>query len=154
MYKKKSHDHGTLGHLCTLLGRLPQAEDPKKDLHACLDVLTTIFKGHIIAATCQELEMREMDNTLPLAVQINIGNEQKEHSFLLDLASRIVEKYTVVSQAFMNIQVQECGDGDGVYNYARTMCHLASLVMEFTDAWAEGDGERVVRCWRFPPPLL
>ena len=90
-----------------------------------------------------------MDNTLPVAVQINIGNKQKDRSFLLDLASRIVEKYTVVSQAFMNIQVQECGDGDGVYNYACTMCHLASLVMEFTDAWAEGDGEQVVRCWRF-----
>ena len=90
-----------------------------------------------------------MDNTLPVTVQMNIGNEQKGCSFLLDLASRIVEKYTVVSQAFTNIQVQECGDGDGVYNYARTMCHHASLVMEFTDAWAEGDGERVVRCWRF-----
>ena len=27
-------------------------------------------------------------------------------------------------------------------------CHFGSLVMEFRDAWAEGDGERVICCWR------
>ena len=36
-----------------------------------------------------------------------------------------------------------------MYNYARQLCHFSSLAMEFTDAWSEGDGERVIRCWKF-----
>ena len=32
---------------------------------------------------------------------------------------------------------------DGVYNYARILCHFGSLVMELRDAWQEGDGQRV-----------
>ena len=39
-------------------------------------------------------------------------------------------------------------NSDGVYNYARVLCHYASLIMEYRDAWAEGDGERVIRCWK------
>ena len=37
---------------------------------------------------------------------------------------------------------------DGVYNYARVLRHHASLVVEFSDAWREGDGERIMCCWR------
>ena len=29
---------------------------------------------------------------------------------------------------------------DGVYNYARVLCHYAALVAKFTDAWSEGVG--------------
>ena len=35
-----------------------------------------------------------------------------------------------------------------VYNYTKTLCHFASLMVEFRDAWADGDGDRVVRCWK------
>lgn len=35
-----------------------------------------------------------------------------------------------------------------MYSYARVLCHFAALVSEFTDAWGEGDGERVLRCWK------
>ena len=37
---------------------------------------------------------------------------------------------------------------DGVYNYARVLCHYAALVAEFTDYWSEGDGERDIPCWK------
>ena len=33
-------------------------------------------------------------------------------------------------------------------SYTRVLCHFAALVSEFTDAWSEGDGERVLRCWK------
>ena len=35
-----------------------------------------------------------------------------------------------------------------MYNYTRVLCHFAALVLEFTDAWSEGDGERILRCWK------
>lgn len=32
--------------------------------------------------------------------------------------------------------------------FLQGLCHYGSLVMEFRDAWAEGDGDRILRCWR------
>ena len=38
---------------------------------------------------------------------------------------------------------------DGIYNYARILCHYGSLVLEFIDdAWAEGNGDRICTCWK------
>ena len=41
---------------------------------------------------------------------------------------------------------------DGVYNYARVLCHFGSIVMELVDAWAEGDGGQVFWCWQLCLP--
>ncbi len=37
---------------------------------------------------------------------------------------------------------------DRVHNYSQVWCHVASLAMEFTDAWSEGDGVRVLQSWK------
>ncbi len=58
----------------------------------------------------------------------------------------MVEKCTLIDNSFTDKVVTDAGDH--VYNYARVLCHFGALVMEFTDGWAEGDGERVYRCWR------
>ena len=50
-----SRDHGTLSHFCALLGRLPRAKDP------CRDVLFTVLKGHYIAAAYEVLGIRSAD---------------------------------------------------------------------------------------------
>lgn len=39
-----------------------------------------------------------------------------------------------------------------MYNYARALCHFGTLVMEFRDAWAEGDGDRIFQCWQLFMP--
>ena len=36
---------------------------------------------------------------------------------------------------------------DGIHSY-NCLCHFASLVIEFLDAWSEGDGDRICRCWK------
>ena len=41
-----------------------------------------------------------------------------------------------------------------MYNYATVLCHFGASVLEFTDAWAEGDGERIYCCWRLFLPLF
>ena len=38
--------------------------------------------------------------------------------------------------------MKEAGDGN-----AHTLCHYSCLALEFTDAWAEGGGPRILRCW-------
>ena len=144
LYKKKSRDHGTLGHIFSLLGRLPKANDPKKDMHACLDVLMTIMKGYIIATACKELGLKDMDSILSIISQLKMGGEVKNHSFIMDLAIRIVDDYLWMPNAMLNNPVSE--SGDSVYNYSRILCHFGSLVMEFTNAWERGDSEWILRC--------
>ena len=66
------------------------------------------------------------------------------------LASKVVEQCTLVEHAYTDVAVSDAGDH--VHNYARVLWHLGALVLEFTDGWAEGDGERAYRCWRLLLP--
>ena len=60
------------------------------------------------------------------------------------LARKIVNKLTIVSQSFLSKRIPPTNDK--VHSYARLLCHYSSLVM---NAWSEGVGERVIRCWKF-----
>ena len=71
----------------------------------------------------------------------------KQREFVESIAEKVVEKLTLVDSTFITPGVLENTE-DTCYNYARVLCHFGSLVMEFRDAWAEGDGERVQRCWK------
>jgi L1 cell adhesion molecule like protein len=43
---------------------------------------------------------------------------------------------------------------DGVYDYAKDTLVLGLLLMEFNDSIREGDGDRIIRCWKFLLPLF
>ncbi len=43
---------------------------------------------------------------------------------------------------------------DLVAAYSRNLFSLGMLLMEFNDSIREGDGERVIRCWRYFLPLF
>lgn len=62
------------------------------------------------------------------------------------MAEKVVNRCSLTDSAFTGEATSS--NGDGVYNYAWILCHHGSLVMEFRDAWAKGDGERVLRCWK------
>lgn len=98
-------------------------------MHAAFDALMTVFKGHLVAAACVELGIDNPDGDFPFTT-----------SNLCDVATNIVEKFTVVSEAVLGLPLPDCQDR--VYNYARVLCHTASLAMEFT-AMLEGP----FPCW-------
>ena len=41
------------------------------------------------------------------------------------------------------------GDDDQVQAYASELLTLELLLMEFSDSIREGDGERILRCWKY-----
>lgn len=43
---------------------------------------------------------------------------------------------------------------DGVMNYANELMSLGIFYLNFKDAIREGDGERVLVCWKFLLPLF
>ena len=75
-------------------------------------------------------------------------NQQRE--YITSIAKQVVHQCTLIGNGFVNEKVAD--SGDHIYNYARVLCHYGSIVMEFRDGWAEGDGERVFRCWRLLLP--
>ena len=65
---------------------------------------------------------------------------------------KIVENCSIIGDAVLAKNVSECGYHK--YNYARTLCHFASLALEFYDAWHEGDGVRIIRCYHLLLPHM
>lgn len=66
------------------------------------------------------------------------------------IARKVVDRLTIVDLSFRQHTQDGTGtpNGDRVHNYTRTLCHFASLMVEFRDSWAEGDGDRLLRCWK------
>ena len=105
----------------------------------------TVYRGHIVAAGCEELGI---DKPTAVAHHLSIPGPRKDkQSYVNRLAQKVVERCTLIEEPFLR-RAMDSGT-DHVFNYARQICHFSSLVAEFTDAWGEGDGERVTRCWKF-----
>ena len=114
-------------------------------MNACTDALFAVFKGHILAFACQELGIENIDSDLDNPTIKRLSNEEKR-KYIVGLSMKIVENCTIIGDAILGSRVEESGDKK--YDYARTFCHYAALALEFYDAWHEGDGLRILRCWR------
>ena len=71
------------------------------------------------------------------------ASDADKQKFIVGLSMRIIETCSIIGDALLAKKVSESGDHK--YNNARTLCHYASLALEFNDAWHEGDGVRIIR---------
>ena len=121
-------------------------KDVKKDVNATLDFLLTVVKGHLLAAACEILGITKLDSHVPLPPNVKHGQASDKFAYVQSIASQVVERCTVIEEAFTDKKLENTKDAK--YNYARVLCHYGALVMEFLDSGDEGDGERGFRCWR------
>ena len=121
-------------------------KEPKKDVNACIDFIYTIVKGHFLACACDLFGVSSLEESLVLPPGIESSSAAEKLAFIMKISRMVVERCSLIEGCLTNETVVDIDDG--VYNYARTLCHYGSLVMEFRDAWQEGDGERVLRCWK------
>ena len=147
LYKNSACNHGTLMFFRNKLNRKTLSNDPKKQVDATIDFVYTVVKGHWIACACEILGITDVDGTISYPRELLKDDLDKKREFVEGIATQVVDRLTLVDSAFL-APGEMVDSGDTCYNYARVMCHFGSLVMEFRDAWAEGDGERVIRCWR------
>ena len=147
LLRQSAGDHGTLGYFRSLLNRNTITTDPKKAVDANLEFLDTVFKGHLLASACKILGVSKLDSKLPLPPGIHQASTQQKLAYVRCLATQVVDECTLIDTSE---EVSETDDK--VYNYLRALCHYGALVLEFRDACAEGDGERVFRCWRLMLP--
>ena len=114
--------------------------------------MLTVVKGHL-AAACELLEISSPESPLQLPASFNKSSPGTQLEFVTSIATKVVEGYTVIGKAYILEVIKE--SNDGVSNYSRVLCHFGALVLEFLDAWAEGDVERIYLCWQlFLPHFL
>ena len=150
LYKTdSSQDGGTMYQLRNLINRRNVVTDPKKDMNACEDFLELITNAHILAATMQKFDMKSLTDPLSSELfQTNQELSQKERLTMLDSAVRtIISDFVDIS--FPKKRKKVAKNQDHILEYAKETLTMGLMFLEFKDAVREGDGERVLRCWKF-----
>ncbi len=114
-------------------------------MNACEDFFGVIFKSFITSAAMEILNMGSVDEWPDNTAEESWLQDRQEREQLMDMVlSRITDK-------FINIQFHSphISSEDRVLEYAKELISVGSLSAEFADAIKQGDGERVIRCWRY-----
>ena len=67
---------------------------------------------------------------------------------LLDVCTSVVDKYIDFTY-HQNCADNESDQADKVMKYGKELLRLGCFYLEYGDAIKEGDGNRVIRCWRY-----
>lgn len=126
--KNSSAEKGTLYQLKNLLHRTAVPLDPGDNMKAAEDFLEIVLHGHIVAAA--ESLYATSDGSLS------------------DLSQAIVDKFVqIVLPSPKSTTTRK--PQDRVFLYATEVVTLGLLWMNFHDATREGDGDRLIRVWKF-----
>ena len=151
LYKpSSSRDFGTMNHLRNIINRRNVVKDPSKNVNSSEDFLMLMLKSHVLAAFMKYLSMDTLESTPDC-------EELHESIFLpaddrKQILYRFIKKHLndlVDVSATVGDNTQPTESKDHVYNYGSEVISLGLLYAEFNDAIHEGDGLRVVRCYRY-----
>lgn len=155
LYKVESQmDKGTLYQLRNLINRRNVGNNPFKDVNAHEDFFLLIVDSHILAAAMEMLGMGSLDDEpcseiLPPDVWVHDKDERRKA--LYNVASVIVDSFVDLTVTF---DKKRPSNQDKVHAYACEVLSLGLLYKELQDAVREGDGLRVLRCWRYLLPIF
>ena len=147
-------ERGTLYQLRNLINRRNVVKKVKSDINACEDFLELVVTGHIIACAMNVLGMSAVNKT-PFSTVIDspedawIKGDVERKAILTDVTSRIVDRFVDLSTTFAKSRPHTEQIRDGVHAYSCKTLSLGLLFLEFKDGIREGDGERVMRVWKY-----
>ena len=122
-------DKGTIWQLRNLVNRTSVTKDPSKCVKACEDFLQHVLVAYVVHATTK---------VRPALTSASRSPSVKE------VAEVIVSSFTNLST-----NSSSTTSDDLVQAYSKEVLTLGLLWMGFKDATKEGDGDRVIRYWRF-----
>ena len=141
-------DHGTLLQLRNLINRRNVSSDPTKDVNASEDYFLLIVSCHLICAAMTNFDINSLDSFPEGIEDWILENKEERRKKLYSLTSEIISKFVDLS-CFSIDHLEERNTGDHIHEYAKEIISLGVLYMEFQDGIREGDGERVLDCWRY-----
>ena len=99
LFGKSVGDHGTLAFFRSQLRRSAVTADPKKDVDACVDLICTVMKGHILACACDVLKIGGLDEQPTIPVGLKQAGKPEQLAFISDIAQAVAERCTIVNEA-------------------------------------------------------
>ena len=141
---------GTLYHLRNFINRRNVTKKCKKDMNACEDFFETVVTGHVLACAMSMLGMSEIgdlpDESIISRDPWMMGDTERK-KILMDVATKIVDDDVDLLTTFYSNA--EDTATEGIHAYACETLSLGLLYFEFQDAIKEGDGNRVMRIWKY-----
>ena len=113
--------------------------------------------GHILAAAIEELGMENLHDIPSKAVVSSpntawMGTNEEILAILTDISESIAQKYNFITISFNKRSTMS--SENGVYDYSRHLLTIGCLYLEYKDAIKEGDGMRVLQCWKYLLPIF
>ena len=145
------------------MNRTNVGKDPSKDFNACDDFFVLVVSCHIIAAALTMLQMKSLNDTpgedcLSNAQSIWMLPANDRRATLDKVCMQVIDSFVDLSFDDKEEDDEKEDDSstetDGVTEYGKQVLGLGCFYLEIADAIREGDGERVLRCWRYLLPIF
>ena len=143
---------GTLYQLRNVIKRTNVVKTPIDGFDACEDFFVLVIHSHIVAAAMEQLGISTVDDyptKLPNAETIWTKKNYEREKILCKIVSNILDTFTSISY---NISAPI--DEDKVFGYAKQILTIGCLYLELQDSIKEGDGLRLLRCYRYLLPIF
>lgn len=141
--------------LQTLINRTNLKSSPKANMNAAEDFMEVVTTGHVITAAMKFFDMCTMES-IPQHLQKvkETKGKGKKQKVFLDTVQEMIKEHVLIGQIESSTCHTVDNNADKVLTYAREILTLGLLLAEFKDAVKEGDGPRVIRCWKFLLPIF
>uniref|UniRef100_A0A1X7TR30 DUF6589 domain-containing protein n=1 Tax=Amphimedon queenslandica TaxID=400682 RepID=A0A1X7TR30_AMPQE len=155
LYKESSvSEKGTLIQLKILLGhnRVTFSQQKITNFDACDDFFKIVLSSHVVTAAMELLNMKNFEDTpandelFPAEAWLE-GTETRK-DVLYRFSSQIVKRFVDVDTSF-DVRESPSNNEDKVLAYSKLLMSLGMIYLEYCDGIKEGDGMRVLRCWRY-----
>ena len=123
-------------------------------MNACEDFISTVTAGLVVAAALATFELKSVDD-LPAEDIVPGGDiiftlpKDERRKKLASLCGQVYDRY--VHFAF---NTTTAASSDCVYEYSVQLLRMCLFYTEFADGIREGDGNRVLRCWKYMMPIF
>ena len=119
----------------------------KSNPNAFEDFLMLVVESHILAIVMEEFHIESLDGTphhpkFSKEEFLDKSSSGKREMFM-EAVEEVIGKYMYL----YNKDVPK--ESDSVKGYAKQVVSLGLLYMEYSDGIREGDGDRIIRCWRY-----
>jgi L1 cell adhesion molecule like protein len=154
LYKESSvSEKGTLNQLKVMLNhkRVTFPNHKITNFDACDDFFGIVLSSHVTAAAMELLNMTNLEDeprnesTFPAEGWLEDSETKKD--LLYSFSSKIVSKFIDIDASF--IVQTSLDDNDRVLSYSKLLMSVGMVYKEYCDAIREGDGLRVLSCWRY-----
>ena len=143
--------------LRNLINRNDVIKNPKANFNSCEDFLQIVLTAHILSAACEILDISSLDDQ-PSADAIGVTTPENFWTCTKDERKAVLTKISkAIIKKFIRFSFSATPNNDHTDEVHRYACYLLSIgcfYLAYKDAIKEGDGERVLECWRYFMPVF